>query len=380
MPRAKPDHTDVIVGPNIRALRLAHGLTQRVLAAKVGVTYQQLQKNSRRSLSPTSGKIATESESLYATCSDEPTGLHAMLQQSPSAFVRASEGPRHHYIPVFYLKNWVGLDGRLCQYSRPYNETKALRKYPKATGYVRGLYNIPGLPAKSADVVEKHFMALADDWAARALRVLLSSSQTIDFPDLRVKAGWARFIYSLVLRNPEYLENSKQRFLNQATETVDSIKDKYIELRQPNDPPTFEEFRERFLSNPTNTSIQRFLHRLIDSQRVIPRICLMQWFTLTIDNSHFSFLTSDRPVIMSNGLVHDRSHIVMPISPRRLFIAANSDAMAQQLRYMPSKKMVQRSNDRVCAQARRFVYGVDDSQIRFVARRLGRMERSTPLE
>jgi uncharacterized protein DUF4238 len=37
------------------------------------------------------------------------------------------EGEKHHYIPVFYLKQWAGADGRLCQYSRPYNRVKPKR-------------------------------------------------------------------------------------------------------------------------------------------------------------------------------------------------------------------------------------------------------------
>ncbi|WP_354002189.1 DUF4238 domain-containing protein [uncultured Reyranella sp.] len=27
---------------------------------------------------------------------------------------------KHHYIPVFYLKSWIGTDGKLCEFSRPH--------------------------------------------------------------------------------------------------------------------------------------------------------------------------------------------------------------------------------------------------------------------
>jgi hypothetical protein len=33
--------------------------------------------------------------------------------------------PKHHYIPVFYLKQWTNRDGILCEYSRKYKEVKA---------------------------------------------------------------------------------------------------------------------------------------------------------------------------------------------------------------------------------------------------------------
>ena len=49
---------------------------------------------------------------------------------------------KHHYIPVFYLKRWIGEDGRLCVYGRPYDRVKANRKHPDATGYEPDLYAV----------------------------------------------------------------------------------------------------------------------------------------------------------------------------------------------------------------------------------------------
>ncbi|MDR7141835.1 DUF4238 domain-containing protein [Rhizobium sp. BE258] len=52
---------------------------------------------------------------------------------------------KHHFLPVFYLKNWRGEDGRLVQFSRPYGtKVKALRKHPDATGFIKKLYAIEG--------------------------------------------------------------------------------------------------------------------------------------------------------------------------------------------------------------------------------------------
>jgi hypothetical protein len=303
-----------------------------------------------------------------------------VLQHTSTVFAGAKEGPKHHYIPVFYLKRWAGADGLLCEYSRPHNDVKVLRKSPKATGYVRGLYNIPGLPPKLAGQLETRFLSLADDWAARAHQVLLSSDRSIDFPDLRTKAGWARFVYSLVLRTPEYLAQHQQRFIENAADVVDSIKDDYENLRKETDPPTFEEFRAKFLANPANTSIHRYLHRLIDSETVILRICEMRWFTVWVDDSPFPLLTSDRPVIMTNGLQRHDSHIVVPLSPRQLFVAVNTENMARKLRFMKPREMVRRANERVAECAIRYVYGVDDRQLLFVSRRLGKREKSSPIE
>ena len=71
----------------------------------------------------------------------------------------ASASEKHHYLPVFYLKEWAGPDGRICEYSRPYDVVKPKRVHPGGTGYVRGLYAIEGLPAVSLMPVPQRFPA-----------------------------------------------------------------------------------------------------------------------------------------------------------------------------------------------------------------------------
>jgi hypothetical protein len=76
---------------------------------------------------------------------------------------------KHHHLPVFYLKRWVGDDGRLCQFSRPHLEVVAHRKYPSQTAYVERLYELPGLSLDKAQQIEQRFMQRVDSLAAEAL-------------------------------------------------------------------------------------------------------------------------------------------------------------------------------------------------------------------
>jgi Protein of unknown function (DUF4238) len=105
---------------------------------------------------------------------------------------------KHHYIPVFYLKQWTGTDGRLCEFSKPYNEVKARRVHPDATAYVRGLNTIDGLPPWDEQYLEDVFFKIADNYAASALRILLAE-KTWRFT-LKERSGWSRYIVSLMLR------------------------------------------------------------------------------------------------------------------------------------------------------------------------------------
>ncbi len=90
-------------------------------------------------------------------------------------------------------------------------------------------------------------------------------------------------------------------------------------------------------------------------------------------------LTSDRPVIMTNGLADPNAHMAIPIAPRLLFIAAKRPSFLNNVISMPADNLTELVNNKVCEQAVKFVYGEDDRQLRFVEKRLGKRVQSTPL-
>ena len=105
-----------------------------------------------------------------------------------------SKQGRHHYIPVFYLKQWARDNGRLCEFSKPYDRVKPRRTHPDGTAYVDGLNTVEGLPPAEAQYLETVFFQIADDTAAQALKILLSPTPWNLTP--KVRSGWSRFIMS----------------------------------------------------------------------------------------------------------------------------------------------------------------------------------------
>lgn len=80
----------LIVGRNIRALRLARGLSQGALAGKVGVSYQQLQKYERGENRVGADRLARIAETLGVPV--------AILLDSTVAGERAVEVPALHFL------------------------------------------------------------------------------------------------------------------------------------------------------------------------------------------------------------------------------------------------------------------------------------------
>jgi len=83
-------------------------------------------------------------------------------------------------------------------------------------------------------------------------------------------------------------------------------------------------------------------------------------------------LSSDRPVIMSNGLVYRGSFIIVPIGPRFVFLAVKGEAEEAQFHELPAANLVEFINHTVCWQARDYVWGVDNGLMTFVDERLGK--------
>jgi hypothetical protein len=84
---------------------------------------------------------------------------------------------------------------------------------------------------------------------------------------------------------------------------------------------------------------------------------------------------------MTNGLGLPHSHLVLPISPQHIFVAAASDDEVTKLKKLSKDGLLAKNlNDRVTRQARKFVYASDPSQLRFVDNRLGEKMVWSPFE
>jgi len=110
--------------------------------------------------------------------------------------------PKHHYIPVFYLRQWTDQRSRLIEFSRqgPAQAVKTRPTSPTGTGYVRGLYRMDDADPSVINAVEDLFMKPSDGLAAEALLCFLEDRE---FPKLQMRTSWSRFMLSLMVRYPE---------------------------------------------------------------------------------------------------------------------------------------------------------------------------------
>jgi hypothetical protein len=110
----------------------------------------------------------------------------------------------------------------------------------------------------------------------------------------------------------------------------------------------------------------------IDDQKIGTLLNGMKWRTLDVKAVGRPLFTSDRPVIMSNGVAHPGSHLLLPISPTRLFLAThhNADTERHFAEVIPRRELVKACNRHVIRRAQKYAWNVDDSELDFVRKHL----------
>jgi hypothetical protein len=157
-----------------------------------------------------------------------------------------------------------------------------------------------------------------------------------------------------MLRSPEYVARMAAEVADFFNPTATELNDRYRQVRRPEDPETYEEYIA-LTGHPAGRASAIAMRTIIDSPRMGGHLNQMRWSTVTFKNPKHALLTSDRPIIMTNGLVKSRDHLAIPIGPLALFVATNTEESDSIIRNINPRELMQQVNDRVASQARRFV-------------------------
>lgn len=237
-----------------------------------------------------------------------------MLQFNAAELVigaASGEGEKHHYIPSLYTCAWTGDDGRLCEYSRPYREVKPRRTHSDGTGYVRGLYNVPKNDTEVSEFIEHQFFKVTDDQAARVLQ-RIRDGENVSW-DTNTRSAWSRFVISIMLRNPEHIT----RLAAEVAQffSTDEAEERYQKIKKPDDPETYTQHLALSNFRPIGRASVIAIQKVIDSPLMGGRLNAMRWSIVTFKNERYPLLTSDRPILMTNGLMKPGDHLAIPDRP-----------------------------------------------------------------
>jgi hypothetical protein len=141
---------------------------------------------------------------------------------------------RHHYVPQFYLRSWIGADGKLACYSWLRGTISVSRLSPKSVAYENGLYSLEHGPGERRQIVERDFLAKVDEDAAKALQSMQATGTA--YLDPQAKAHWAVFLLSMRVRSPPSVRDVRRQATVDLLEVLKEDPEEYDRLRKPGDP------------------------------------------------------------------------------------------------------------------------------------------------
>jgi hypothetical protein len=225
-------------------------------------------------------------------------------------------------------------------------------------------------PPEQQNIMEDRFWKRIDQWGADGL-VLLRSNDPAAAAKMN-KVGWAKFIMSLLFRNPKGVKN----FNAWATGSVlnGCLKHDYAKYRLPHEPASFDKFQDA-LEQPGMTELAaRSLRYMVENKEICRAILDMAWQVVTVPPTSDPILTSDVPLIINGGLKDDDGCLILPLSTTEFFVAYNLgkiDMKRMISESVTTGKFVRSMNKYVVEHRIDYVYGIDDSLMAFVAKRWG---------
>lgn len=261
------------------------------------------------------------------------------------------------------------MDEKLCRYSRPHKEVITRRKSSEYVGFTDGLYTTGGAPGTENELEDKFFKKV-DQLSSDAIDQMIAHPG-VALPS-RLRSAFSTFLMSMMNRTPDRIADLKVRLETEVDKLIVDMQARYdggerFELPKGH---TFEETLLEIRKRAIREEWGKLLRRTVTSQSVGTLLNNMEWFTRTLDPASITFLTSDKPVVHSNGLETKQGNLAVPLGPRLLFVATINQAVAKNILDVPDSFLVRRVNHELVCQAREYVYGFDDTQLHFVERRL----------
>lgn len=242
---------------------------------------------------------------------------------------------RHHYVPRFYLQNFVDTNGRVWTYDNATGGVFA--SLPSETALETNLYSVEDEDGALRDDIEHLLSGIESKAAALYPRVL--RGETLTGQD---KADFAVFLSTLYTRSPAmmnaYAEMSgyfAQQLMDLALSdrrVFETSMDKYDRAKGKT---TSAEERDRFFEFARDKSRytldvdkKRGLGALAISDRLTEMFFDMSWFVFESPDQHI--ITSDNPLVRVNpedsvspiygdgGFMNKRSQVTLPLSPTRV--------------------------------------------------------------
>jgi hypothetical protein len=276
-----------------------------------------------------------------------------------------SDPHKHHFIPAFYLSQRVDANSMVIEFTRKANKLIAKPVGPYATGFEIDLYEAKDLPAEQRQYLEKVVFNHLDHTAFEALTNHLDGKPPSSWTNAHVNA-WSRFVFGIHFRHPHTMPELRDaaKAIWEASGT--SRQGDWENIKKPEHPATFDEYLATLDPFTAAKARLNLIIKVFDNPKLVGHLNQMPYAVVDASGASEQFLTSDRPVSIAN-LGQNDGVIFLPISPTKLFVAANDAKSLDMIGGQKPLDLVRRVNAFVVGRARLYVWARGKSLEAFVS-------------
>lgn len=286
----------------------------------------------------------------------------------------------HHYIPQFYLRRWANSERKVCRFSKPYDRILPKMTAISGTGGADGLYSMKSVSPEYAQWFETGPMKAIDTAANHVLDLLEAGKLkglTIDQRKI-----WAGFLMSMLMRGPRDIEVIKAAY---ADEWQEIIPEMIVEMQASDNEVTRALAAKipKMLAPDSPLLADWGLEMavgLMDHAGIGNVLINMQWIVRDLPDTAPELLTSDRPIMKSGELIRSDDFVMLPIGPRKLFIAVGDAETVKRVHAYDAAVQAENVNKYIVGRAQECVYGTGDAQLEFVRTHMGTKPERTLFE
>lgn len=162
----------------------------------------------------------------------------------------------------------------------------------------------------------------------------------------------------MLYRNPERIAALRKYIEDIALDNYEAGREEYERLVPSGDPPYLD-----YLVKKVTYDAMDWTSEIMSNEKIGLQLNHMRWSVRDISGCGLTLFTSDRPILMTNGLRGENAHLVMPISPYKAFIACNTEKTEQYLFSLSAMHFAKESNRNVLRFAKKYAWNVDDQLI-----------------
>jgi Protein of unknown function (DUF4238) len=282
------------------------------------------------------------------------------------------EARKHHFVPEFLLRPWC-LEGMLQGYWWDDRRGALACKRKGAKGFCWRL-DLLALRAHSLgrDALERVFFGHIDTKGAAARdRLVADGPRSLNVDE---RCDFTRLMLSLDIRRPAIVA------------TLRDAGSRHIAASLDGDPQILAAMESEGLAGPPSSYVEQLgicledralatIQQLIDNPKIGGSLINAHWHMVRLGPTDGTLVLSDRPLIRIRGYDHPGAAWVLPLTPKAAFVAVNHQANLDRIKRITSQRFARRTNVSSAVQAERFVFCVEKSHERWIAKYLSEDSR-----